>query len=374
MMRSISALPFAVPLAPRRRRAQRAVAQARRAAPPTRARRTRCATSTDYVAAARPRPAHFPDGWRFRAGGAPVRRAARDRRERCADREPRRQRDHATRRQRRGRRGRRRRSRSPSCIPKRATSAAAASWSSIWPTAGTPRSTIARWRRSPRRATCTSDSDGKVTDQSIVGPLASGVPGAVAGLTAALARYGTMPLARVMQPAIRLAERRLRRRQRVRAATSPTIAHLLGKFGGASVFVPDGQPLARRRDAQAAGARADAARDRAQRARRVLPGRRSPRRGRASCARAGGIITMEDLRRYQPGMAHADPLDVSRPHAADDAAVVVGRRDDDGDAEHPRGVRLAARRSAARAGRTSSARRSSARSWTATRSSAIRRS
>src|SRR4029079_6026154 len=50
------------------------------------------------------------------------------------------------------------------------------------------------------------DSEGNLTDKSVVGPLESGGPGAVAGLTAALAKYGTMKLADVMAPAIRYAE------------------------------------------------------------------------------------------------------------------------------------------------------------------------
>lgn len=49
------------------------------------------------------------------------------------------------------------------------------------------------------------DANGKVTNRSIEGHLASGVPGAVAGLNLLLEKYGTMPLSRVMQPAIRLA-------------------------------------------------------------------------------------------------------------------------------------------------------------------------
>jgi len=49
------------------------------------------------------------------------------------------------------------------------------------------------------------DAKGNKTDKSLDGPLASGVPGSVAGLTAVLARYGTLPLRAVMQPAIRLA-------------------------------------------------------------------------------------------------------------------------------------------------------------------------
>jgi gamma-glutamyltranspeptidase/glutathione hydrolase len=49
------------------------------------------------------------------------------------------------------------------------------------------------------------DAQGNLTDKSVYGHLASGVPGAVSGLTTLLAKYGTMPLAKVMAPAIRLA-------------------------------------------------------------------------------------------------------------------------------------------------------------------------
>jgi gamma-glutamyltranspeptidase/glutathione hydrolase len=50
------------------------------------------------------------------------------------------------------------------------------------------------------------DSAGVLTDHSIAGRSASGVPGAVGGLVAAQAKYGVLSLARVMAPAIRLAE------------------------------------------------------------------------------------------------------------------------------------------------------------------------
>jgi len=50
------------------------------------------------------------------------------------------------------------------------------------------------------------DDEGQViTNLSRVGPKASGVPGTVAGLSYALEQYGTMPLAELMAPAIRLA-------------------------------------------------------------------------------------------------------------------------------------------------------------------------
>jgi len=49
------------------------------------------------------------------------------------------------------------------------------------------------------------DSAGNVTDKGFIGHLAAGVPGSVAGLTEAQRRFGALPLAEVMAPAIRLA-------------------------------------------------------------------------------------------------------------------------------------------------------------------------
>ena len=49
------------------------------------------------------------------------------------------------------------------------------------------------------------DASGNLTDKSVDGHLSVGVPGAVSGLSEALKKYGTLPLSRVMQPAIRLA-------------------------------------------------------------------------------------------------------------------------------------------------------------------------
>lgn len=49
------------------------------------------------------------------------------------------------------------------------------------------------------------DSSGEPTDRSVTGHLAAGVPGSVAGLTAAQERLGRLPLDSVIAPAIRLA-------------------------------------------------------------------------------------------------------------------------------------------------------------------------
>jgi gamma-glutamyltranspeptidase/glutathione hydrolase len=87
------------------------------------------------------------------------------------------------------------------------------------------------------------DSAGKMTNKSLVGGLASGVPGAVAGMTLALSKYGTMSLHDVMQPAIRLAADGFV----VDTALNHSLTsarRLISRFDGANVFYPNGQPLA----------------------------------------------------------------------------------------------------------------------------------
>ena len=81
------------------------------------------------------------------------------------------------------------------------------------------------------------DEHGNLTRNSIVGPLASGVPGSVAGLTEALAKYGTMSLADVMAPAIRYAEDGFI----VDAAMQHSIDsnwRLISQFSGGDLFGP----------------------------------------------------------------------------------------------------------------------------------------
>ena len=85
--------------------------------------------------------------------------------------------------------------------------------------------------------------NGKLTNKSTIGALASGVPGSVAGMAAALAKYGTMSLHDVMQPAIRLASDGFV----VDSALSRSLAssaRLIKQFDGAAVFFPGGEPLA----------------------------------------------------------------------------------------------------------------------------------
>jgi gamma-glutamyltranspeptidase/glutathione hydrolase len=141
------------------------------------------------------------------------------------------------------------------------------------------------------------DGEGNVTDKSIVGPLASGVPGSVAGLTTALAKYGTMPLAKVMAPAIRYAEEGFVIDSAFARSLSND-ARLIARYGGKDVFLPGGAPLAPgTRFRQPTLART---------LRRIADqGAAGFYKGETAQAIAdemkqdGGIITTEDLARYQ---------------------------------------------------------------------------
>jgi len=142
------------------------------------------------------------------------------------------------------------------------------------------------------------DASGRLTDRSVVGHLAVGVPGAVAGMAEALRRYGTMSLADVLAPAIRLAAEGF-------VVDSNFTRGLAGaqsfmtRFEGASLFYPGGAPLA-------PGSRLvqpDLARTL-----RLIAERGTDAFYRGEIAdslvaemqRGGGIITKADLARYTP--------------------------------------------------------------------------
>jgi gamma-glutamyltranspeptidase/glutathione hydrolase len=86
------------------------------------------------------------------------------------------------------------------------------------------------------------DSAGKLTDASLVGRAASGVPGSVAGLTEALAKYGSLPLDKVMAPAIRLASEGFVVDNKL-ASSIADDSKLIGQFGGREIFLPGGHPI-----------------------------------------------------------------------------------------------------------------------------------
>jgi gamma-glutamyltranspeptidase / glutathione hydrolase len=142
------------------------------------------------------------------------------------------------------------------------------------------------------------DASGTLTNKSVVGTLASGVPGAVAGLTEALSKYGTMSLPQVMAPAIRYAERGIV----VDSALAGSLRNnrvLLAQSAAAPLFLPGGAPApvgtTIRQPELARTLRAIA-----------THGRNAFYRGNLATAWTrelhdeGGIITLEDLKRYRP--------------------------------------------------------------------------
>jgi gamma-glutamyltranspeptidase / glutathione hydrolase len=142
------------------------------------------------------------------------------------------------------------------------------------------------------------DANGKLTNKSLVGALAVGVPGAVAGMSAALAKYGTMSLHDVMQPAIRLASHGFVVDSALFGSLNGSRSKLT-RFAGAKVFFPNGA-------APAIGSmlvQPDLART------LTLIGEQGPKAFYegpiadavvAEMGRDGGIITKQDLAKYTP--------------------------------------------------------------------------
>ena len=140
--------------------------------------------------------------------------------------------------------------------------------------------------------------DGKLTGESVIGPRASGVPGAVAGMIEAHRKFGVLPLATVLAPAIRLASDGFK----MDSALFSSIAdakYRIGGFAGKSLFLPDGAPPpigSRFVQPQLARTIALIARG----------GSRAFYQGSiadsvaAEMKRAGGLITKQDLASYRP--------------------------------------------------------------------------
>jgi gamma-glutamyltranspeptidase / glutathione hydrolase len=149
-----------------------------------------------------------------------------------------------------------------------------------------------------------ADSASRANRASQVGPRASGVPGSVAGMITAHAEFGRLPLARVMAPAIRLAEKGFT----VDTALARSLedeAHLIRRWAGAKVFLPGGQPLhAGQKLVQPALARTLKA-IAAHSARGFYEGPVAQAIANEQ-HRDGGLITLADLKGYHP--AWRDPL------------------------------------------------------------------
>ncbi|MEX2531706.1 MAG: gamma-glutamyltransferase, partial [Gemmatimonadota bacterium] len=87
------------------------------------------------------------------------------------------------------------------------------------------------------------DEDGELTDASVLGHLAAGVPGTVRGMWDAHERYGTFPWAELLQPAIELAEG-FEVQERFRNSVAGQ-GSALGRYETTrEVFLPGGEPPA----------------------------------------------------------------------------------------------------------------------------------
>jgi gamma-glutamyltranspeptidase/glutathione hydrolase len=141
------------------------------------------------------------------------------------------------------------------------------------------------------------DSAGNQTDKSEIGHLAAGVPGSVAGLYEAWKKYGTLPWAALIAPAIRLAQGHVidSARSRDIRADSPLLARF--PASRAQFLVQDSAPppgmLWRQPDlARTLQLISDSGPDvfyRGQIADLIV----------AEMQRGGGLITKDDLRRYR---------------------------------------------------------------------------
>jgi gamma-glutamyltranspeptidase / glutathione hydrolase len=88
------------------------------------------------------------------------------------------------------------------------------------------------------------DERGEPTERSITGHLAAGVPGSVAGLVAAHRRYGRLPLAAVVQPAIDLARDGFQVDEYRSESIQSDSARLASFPASRAAFLPGGAPPA----------------------------------------------------------------------------------------------------------------------------------
>lgn len=141
-------------------------------------------------------------------------------------------------------------------------------------------------------------ANGKLTGESVIGPKASGVPGAVAGMIEAHRRYGVLPISKVLAPALRLASEGFVVDSTLFRSISGD-AYRIGGFAGKAIFLPNGAP-------PPIGSRF--VQPQLARTIRLIADSGSAVFYRGSVAdsivaemqRSGGLISKEDLARYRP--------------------------------------------------------------------------
>jgi gamma-glutamyltranspeptidase / glutathione hydrolase len=170
------------------------------------------------------------------------------------------------------------------------------------------------------------DERGEMTDRSLVGHLAAGVPGSVAGMWTAHQRFGSLPWAELVEPAANLADGIVVHDRLARSLRSAE-SRLREFPATAAAFLPNGR-------APRVGDRLEQ-RDLAETMRRIArDGRDGFYRGRTAelieqeMRRGGGIITREDLAGYEARwrdpvvFSYRDHTVVSMPPASSGGATV----------------------------------------------------
>ena len=169
--------------------------------------------------------------------------------------------------------------------------------------------------------------DGKLTDKTVVGALAAGVPGSVAGMWAAHERFGSLPWAELIQPAVNLAEG-IVVHERLATSLREHEGQLQKYPATAKAFLLNGRaPRVGERLAQS---------DLAATLRRIaIGGRDAFYRDRtatlieAEMRRGGGLITRDDLARYEAiwrdpiTFSYRDQTVISMPPPSSGGATVA---------------------------------------------------
>ncbi len=143
------------------------------------------------------------------------------------------------------------------------------------------------------------DAQGNVTDRSVTGALAAGIPGSVAGLFEAHKRYGSKPWAELVTPAAVLAEQGFVIDSAFRDDDEGGAKRLGSDSTSARLFLKDGRflPLGGTWKAPGLGA---ALRRIAERGRDGFYAGETAEQIVAAMKAGGGIITKADLSGYQP--------------------------------------------------------------------------
>ena len=140
------------------------------------------------------------------------------------------------------------------------------------------------------------DERGEVTEASVRGHLASGVPGSVMGLWEAHRRFGTIEWARLVEPAVQLA-RGFEVGARLASSLQRAQRSLMGFDGSRAAFVPEGKPPAVGDTFRQNHLARTLSRIRYQGVRGFYEGETAELIVR-EMSRGGGLITREDLAAY----------------------------------------------------------------------------